>query len=126
MSSDGKWVVTIVRLSATGNGRDGEWLRVSHRGFFVGEARDWNGVARLGVDTGDLREEALGLQALRRRSGFGGHAAPQCSPGDLLGVLEVAAPARTDLDHDQPIRLGVPGARMTIGSRDQPDWTSRR
>jgi hypothetical protein len=59
MSSDGKWVVTLVRLSATGNGRDGEWLRVSHRLFFVGEARDWNGVARLGVDTGDLREESL-------------------------------------------------------------------
>jgi hypothetical protein len=50
------------RLTATGNGRDGDWLRVSHRGFFVGEARDWDGVARLGVDIGDIGE-ALGVAA---------------------------------------------------------------
>jgi hypothetical protein len=56
MSSDGKWVVALVTLTATGNGRDGDWLRVSHRGFFVGEARDWDGVAGLGVDIADLRE----------------------------------------------------------------------
>ena len=56
MSSDGKWVITHVHLTAAGNGRDGDWLRVSHHGFFVGEARDWDGVARLGVDIGDLRE----------------------------------------------------------------------
>ena len=54
MSSDGNWVVELVKLTATGNGRDGDWLRVSHRGFFV--ERDWDGVARLGVDIGDLRE----------------------------------------------------------------------
>jgi hypothetical protein len=56
MSSDGAWVVVLVHLTATGNGRDGDWLRVSHRGFYVGEARDWDGVGRLGVDIGDLRE----------------------------------------------------------------------
>jgi hypothetical protein len=55
MSSDGKWVVDLVQLTVTGNGRDGDWLRVSHRGFFVGEARDWTGVVRLGVDVSDLR-----------------------------------------------------------------------
>jgi hypothetical protein len=49
-------VVELVHLTATGNGRDGDWLRMSHRGFFAGEARDWDGVARLGVDIGDLRE----------------------------------------------------------------------
>jgi len=56
MSSDGNWVVELVKLTATGNGRDREWLRVSHRGFFVGEARDWDGVAGLGADISDLRE----------------------------------------------------------------------
>ena len=55
MSSDGQWVVVLVHLTNTGNGRDGDWLRVSHRGFFVGEARDWTGVVRLGVDVSDLR-----------------------------------------------------------------------
>lgn len=56
MSSDGEWVVDLVRRSGSGNGRDGEWLRVFHHGFKLGEARDWDGVARLGVDIGDLRE----------------------------------------------------------------------
>jgi hypothetical protein len=55
MSSDGRWVVELVKLSAT-NGQDGDWLRVTHHGFVIGKARDWDGVARLGVDTGDLRE----------------------------------------------------------------------
>ena len=56
MSSDGEWLVELVRRTASGNGRDGEWLRVSHHGFKVGEARGWDGVATLGVDIGDLRE----------------------------------------------------------------------
>jgi hypothetical protein len=56
-----RWqVVVLVHLTATGNGRDGDWLRVTRRGFYVGEARDWDGVARLGVDIGDLRQ-VLGL-----------------------------------------------------------------
>jgi hypothetical protein len=59
MSSDGEWVVELVRRTATSNGRDGDWLRVTHCGFKVGEARDWDGVARMGVVIGDLRE-ALG------------------------------------------------------------------
>jgi hypothetical protein len=36
VSSDGQWVVELVHLTATGNGRDGDWVRVSHRGFFRG------------------------------------------------------------------------------------------
>lgn len=56
MSSDGDWVVELVRRSASASGRDGEWLRVSHHGFRVGEAKDWDGVKALGVDIGDLRE----------------------------------------------------------------------
>jgi hypothetical protein len=55
MSSDGTWVVELVRRTNS-NGKDGQWLRVLHHGFKVGEARDWDGVARLGVDIADLRE----------------------------------------------------------------------
>ena len=56
MSSDGDWVVELVRRTASGNGKDGEWLRVLHHGFKVGEARDRDGIARLGVDVSDPRE----------------------------------------------------------------------
>jgi hypothetical protein len=35
--------VELIRLSAAGHGRDGEWLKVTHRGYFVGKARDWDG-----------------------------------------------------------------------------------
>jgi hypothetical protein len=56
MISDGQWIVELIQLTATGNGRDGAWLRVTHHGVYVGEARDWDGVARLGVDIADLRE----------------------------------------------------------------------
>src|SRR5258708_3598194 len=33
MSSDGTWVVELVRRTASSNGRDGEWLRVLHHGL---------------------------------------------------------------------------------------------
>jgi hypothetical protein len=56
MSSDGHWIVELIQLTATTNGRDGAWLRVTHRGIYVGEARDSHGAARLGVDVSDLRE----------------------------------------------------------------------
>jgi transposase len=55
-SGPGQWVVDLVRRTASGNGRDGAWLRVSRHGFMVGEARDWDGVAALGADIADLRE----------------------------------------------------------------------
>jgi hypothetical protein len=55
MSSDGEWVVELVRRTAS-SGRDGDWLVVKHHGFKVGEAREWDRVARFGVDIGDLRE----------------------------------------------------------------------
>src|SRR5262245_42651894 len=45
-------VVELVHRTAAGRG-GGEWLRVTHRGIFIGEARDWDGMARLGVDIGD-------------------------------------------------------------------------
>ena len=54
LSSDGTWVVELIHRTNS-NGRDGHWLLVTHHGFKVGEARDWDGVARLGVDPGDPR-----------------------------------------------------------------------
>ena len=56
ISSEGEWIVELIRRSAAGRGREGDWLKVTHRGCYVGEARDWDGVARLGVDIGDFRE----------------------------------------------------------------------
>jgi len=44
-SSDGRWVVERIRLSLTGSGRDGEWLRVSEYGYFAGEVRAWSDLA---------------------------------------------------------------------------------
>jgi hypothetical protein len=38
-SADGEWVIDVIRLSLTGTGRDGEWLRVSWWGWFVAELR---------------------------------------------------------------------------------------
>jgi hypothetical protein len=31
VSSDGRWRVDLIRLTQTGTGRDGEWLRVTDR-----------------------------------------------------------------------------------------------
>jgi len=56
MSGDGTWVVDLIQLTGTSDGRDGAWLRVTHHGIYVGEARGWDGVASLGVDISDLRE----------------------------------------------------------------------
>jgi len=66
MSSDGNWVVELVKLTATSNGRGRDWLRVSHRGFFVGEARDWDGVTGPGADISDLRETLDATTAILR------------------------------------------------------------
>jgi hypothetical protein len=69
MSGDGLWVVVLIELTNTDNGRDGAWLRVSHHGIFVGEARDWDGVRRLGVDVGDLGGRASGKADAGRVAG---------------------------------------------------------
>jgi hypothetical protein len=51
------WRVDLIRLTATSDHRDGEWLRVHRDGFFVAEVRT---VAELAgqVDLAEL-EEAL-------------------------------------------------------------------
>jgi hypothetical protein len=56
ISSDGTWVVVLIQLTGTSDGRDGTWLRVTHHGVLAGEARDWDGVALMGVEIGGLRE----------------------------------------------------------------------
>jgi hypothetical protein len=33
------WVVDVIRLSLTGTGRDGTWLRIRRRGFWVADVR---------------------------------------------------------------------------------------
>jgi hypothetical protein len=35
MSSDGQWIVSLIQLTATGTGRDGAWLRVTHHGIYI-------------------------------------------------------------------------------------------
>jgi hypothetical protein len=59
-------VVDLVELTAIGTGRYGAWLRVSHRGTYIGEARDWDGAARLGGDISDLRETRWVMPELSR------------------------------------------------------------
>jgi hypothetical protein len=53
---DGATMVEHIRLSCTGTGRDGDWLRVKRHGYYVGEVRTVGEVAGLGVDLADLRE----------------------------------------------------------------------
>jgi hypothetical protein len=57
VTSDGEWVVDVIRLSVTGNNRDGTWLRVRQHGFFAGEVRRWEDLDRFPFDVGDLRAE---------------------------------------------------------------------
>jgi hypothetical protein len=56
-SRDGRWRVDLIRLTATSDHRDGEWLRVHRDGFFT-EVRT---VAELAthVDLAELQEALL-------------------------------------------------------------------
>jgi hypothetical protein len=62
MSSDGQWVVELIHLTAT-RGQEGDWLRVTHHGFYIGKARDSDGVAaRLPGRSGRPARQSLGLR----------------------------------------------------------------
>ena len=37
ISGDGRWAADQIRLTLTGSGRDGQWLRVREYGFYAGE-----------------------------------------------------------------------------------------
>lgn len=65
-SRDGEWVIDVVRLSLTGTGRDGEWLRVSRWGCFVTELRSVSELARL-VDLATLEEALTRITTIRGR-----------------------------------------------------------
>jgi hypothetical protein len=52
MSTDRQWLVVLVHLTATGSGRDGGLASGHAPRVLVGEVRDWDGVARMGVDSG--------------------------------------------------------------------------
>jgi hypothetical protein len=56
-SADGRWRIDLIRLTATSDNRDGEWLRVHRDGFCVAEVRT---VAELNdyLDLADLEEAA--------------------------------------------------------------------
>jgi hypothetical protein len=54
-SGDGRWRVDLIRLTATSDHRDGEWLRVQRDGIFVAEVRTLAELAAH-VDVADLRE----------------------------------------------------------------------
>jgi AP2 domain len=54
-SRDGEWTVDVIRLSCTGNHRDGERLRVSRFGFFEAELAAVEDLASL-VDLAELEE----------------------------------------------------------------------
>jgi hypothetical protein len=57
-SIDGEWVVDVIRLSLTGDHRDGECFRVTRYGFFVAEVKTIDEL-RQHIDPAEL-EEALG------------------------------------------------------------------
>ena len=56
-TTDGEWVVDVIRLSLTGDHRDGDRFRVTRHGFFVAEVKTIDEL-RQHVDPAEL-EEAL-------------------------------------------------------------------
>jgi hypothetical protein len=53
-SCDGQWIIDVIRLSLTGTGRDGEWLRISRSGIHVADVRTVDELAGY-VDLAELR-----------------------------------------------------------------------
>jgi hypothetical protein len=48
-------VIVVIALTATGTGRDGDWLRVSRHGMHVADVRTVAELAGLGIDLADLQ-----------------------------------------------------------------------
>jgi hypothetical protein len=59
VTADGRWVIDVIRLSATGTNRDGTWLRVRYCGFLAGEVRRWEDLGQFPFDVSDLRGELM-------------------------------------------------------------------
>jgi hypothetical protein len=63
VTSDGRTVVDLITLSATGSGRDGQWFRITCNGWFYAEVRTCTALGQL-VDLAELREVLV--RTLRR------------------------------------------------------------
>jgi hypothetical protein len=54
VSADGQWVIDVISLTLTGTSRDGTWLRIRHHGFFAGEVRRPEDLARFPFSPAEL------------------------------------------------------------------------
>lgn len=68
---DGTTIVDVIRLSCTGTGRDGEWLRVRRGGYHVADVRTVAELVSLGIDLTDLT--GSGLRRPCRAEWYTGH-----------------------------------------------------
>lgn len=71
---DREWIIDVIRLSLTGTGRDGEWLRISRRGIHVADVRTVDELTRY-VDLTKLctflvRQRLVGACMLRQPVGI--------------------------------------------------------
>jgi hypothetical protein len=55
LSRDGRWRVDVIRLSNTGNRRDGQRYRIARDGYFIAEVRTLDEVGSH-VDLAELEE----------------------------------------------------------------------
>lgn len=55
LTADGQWVVDVISVSATGTRLDGVWLRIRQHGFFAGEVRGLEDLARFPFTVTDLQ-----------------------------------------------------------------------
>jgi len=55
VTGDGTTMVGVITLSFSGNGRNGEWLRVSRHGTHIADVRTVAELAGLGIDLADLQ-----------------------------------------------------------------------
>lgn len=73
---NGEWVIDVIRLSLTGTGRDGEWLRISRWGLHIADVRTVDELVQY-VDFSEL-QAVLAWVALNPALSTGA-AAPQVS-----------------------------------------------
>lgn len=72
-TAPGGWVVDVIRLSLTGTGRDGTWLRIRRRGYWIADVRTVAEVAAF-LPLASLEPDALASRQYRRtypRAGAG-------------------------------------------------------
>jgi hypothetical protein len=82
-TADGQWCVDAIRLSATPDRRDGEWLRVRWLGYWKADVRTVAELARL-VPLDWLQEALLLVRAARFRQEV--NARNQCTSDSVAGL----------------------------------------